>query len=199
MLKFLKIVALTQIFIMAALALATIASAKEYDYALTSEITAKTALEVKNQLIKLTPDDHLTILIDSPGGSMMASMNICDMLKDRKDVTLKVDHLAASGAALVLLSNENRIVSDSAIVLFHLPYVDIDGEYYMRSYMMNKIQIDWLNINFDFENKLGHDKFMTFALGGDLILMGKDFKLVFIGKSLTAPAFTRSFNLLLTI
>lgn len=153
-----------------------------YTYTIDDYINQTTENQVKELLSKMSTTDIAVITIDSHGGMAVSGTNIADMLiMTNKHVVLKCTGMAASAAAVVLLAGKERVVSPSAMVIFHEPYLNSDntGDLKTRSFELNKIQLEYLNQNFDFQNKIGRNHFTTYAIGGDLILLGSEFNQLF--------------------
>ncbi len=152
---------------------------QEYTFNLTGPITTETDVKISRIIIGMLPDQKLIINIDSPGGDMMASIHITNLISKNDNIIVKVDTMAASGAAIITVGAKHRIVNDGAVIMFHLPYVQTDGHFYARNYETNKYMVDYLNIIANFETKIGKERFTFFALGGDLAIMGKEFNEIF--------------------
>jgi ATP-dependent protease ClpP protease subunit len=86
------------------------------------------------------------IVINSPGGSMNASIEIGNMIAKRKNVTCRVRRLAASGAFFALQSCAVRIIRPESMLLTHEP----------RTFILEPVQRDglaqlWISMNKDSE------------------------------------------------
>lgn len=153
---------------------------KEITYVFDTDITMESAAKLIKVIKGLEMGEHLTLTINSPGGSVVATFLIAQELQfSPEPITCKVDKMAASGAATMLLACPERIVSDNAFILFHLPYVFAQDGYYLRNYDFTLDFLMYMNLYFDFQDKLPKALFLEFALGDDLILTGKQFKEIF--------------------
>ncbi len=74
--------------------------------------------------------DEITIRINSDGGSVSHGLSIVsEMMQSSAFITVKVDGIAASMAAVVLAGADKVIMNDYAKVMIHSPYyVDDNGE-----------------------------------------------------------------------
>lgn len=64
----------------------------------------------------------ITVGINSPGGAIDDGLAIFNAIKDRGNVTVRVDGYALSIASLILQAGTVRIVPDSALVMEHDPW-----------------------------------------------------------------------------
>lgn len=82
--------------------------------------------------LQIFMDDNpgdVTLDIDSPGGSVFAGFAIIKALEAHEGkVTCKVDFLAASMAAAILQSCDERIVSKRGMVMIHAPSTTVQGK-----------------------------------------------------------------------
>lgn len=87
-------------------------------------IDDNTAAEVCLGLLQLEAESHgssITLMINSPGGSVQAGWQICDTIEMIGNVEVICTALAASMAALVLMSGARRTILPHARVLLHQP------------------------------------------------------------------------------
>ena len=83
------------------------------------------AVEINSQLLNFNIKDknkRIYILIDSPGGSIMAGRSIIDVMNIiEAPIYCQVIGKAASMAALILMHCDNKIMIPSSYLLFHQP------------------------------------------------------------------------------
>ena len=74
----------------------------------------------KDELESGTGD--IEVWLDSPGGDVMATTQIYNMLKNYKGkVTVKIDSLAASAASVVAMAGDEILMSPLSLMLIHNP------------------------------------------------------------------------------
>ena len=91
---------------------------------LNGPINDAVAAEVCVELLKAEAEAHgeqLTLMINSPGGSISAGWMICDTIKLIGNVETICVGLCASMAALVLMSGRNRSILPHGRVMLHQP------------------------------------------------------------------------------
>ena len=91
---------------------------------LSGEITDEVATEVCEQLLKLDAESNgesITLMINSPGGSVRSGWMICDTIKHIGNVETICIGLCASMAALVLMSGYFRSILPHGRVMLHQP------------------------------------------------------------------------------
>ncbi len=91
---------------------------------LNGPIDDNTAAETCLALLKLEAERHgepISLLINSPGGSVTAGWQICDTVELIGNVETICTALAASMAAVVLMSGSRRTILPHARVLLHQP------------------------------------------------------------------------------
>ena len=83
--------------------------------------------EFKTELEAGTGD--ITVWINSPGGDFFAASQIYTMLKDYKGkVTVKIDGIAASAAAVIAMAGDEVLISPTAMLMIHNPATFVWGE-----------------------------------------------------------------------
>lgn len=70
----------------------------------------------------------LTIHINSAGGEIFAALTIYNLIKDKSNVTIKVEGLCASAATLICCGAKVTAAKNSLFML-HLPLVELDSLY----------------------------------------------------------------------
>jgi ATP-dependent Clp protease protease subunit len=99
-----------------------------------SEITNQTALAVTTQLMYLDDrgQDDITLVINSPGGSVTAGFAIYDMIKSgiTSDVVTVAVGMAASMGAFLLAagSKGKRFAAPNAQIMLHQPLGGVQGQ-----------------------------------------------------------------------
>jgi len=64
---------------------------------------------------------NLTVVINSPGGDVFAGVQIYNALKNRGNVTIRVDGLAASIASIIAMAGDKIIMSPGSLMMVHKP------------------------------------------------------------------------------
>lgn len=94
---------------------------------ISGEIDSAKAEETITSLINLDSKPGtapIGIRISSPGGSLMAVMAICDVIRNlRRPVITVALGEAISGAAIILSSGDKRYIGEHTIVMLHQPTV----------------------------------------------------------------------------
>ena len=73
---------------------------------------------------------HVTIFLNSPGGSCVADCQIYTMLMEYRrigSVTIKIDGAAISAASVVAMAGTEVIMSPTAIMMIHNPITSVSG------------------------------------------------------------------------
>ena len=73
---------------------------------------------------------HVTIFLNSPGGSCVAASQIYTMLMEYRrigSVTVKIDGAAISAASVVTMAGTEVIMSPTAIMMIHNPITSVSG------------------------------------------------------------------------
>ena len=73
---------------------------------------------------------HVTIFLNSPGGSCVAASQIYTMLMEYRrigSVTIKIDGAAISAASVVAMAGTEVIMSPTAIMMIHNPITSVSG------------------------------------------------------------------------
>lgn len=74
--------------------------------------------------------DPIYIILDSPGGSVLAGAKILDYIRASKaPVHCVVDNFAASMAAMILQNCDKRYASPSSVIMFHNASGTFEGEF----------------------------------------------------------------------
>jgi ATP-dependent Clp protease protease subunit len=73
--------------------------------------------------------DNITVWINSPGGDFFAASQIYTMLKEYQGkVTVKIDGIAASAAAVIAMAGDQVLMSPTAMLMIHNPTTFVWGE-----------------------------------------------------------------------
>lgn len=85
-------------------------------------------VDVLAQIKALDVNEPLTIAINSPGGAVFDAEAIGNALRRHKgQVTARVDGLAASAAAFLMLFADRRVAASGAQIMFHWPWTFTRG------------------------------------------------------------------------
>jgi ATP-dependent Clp protease protease subunit len=72
---------------------------------------------------------NITVWINSPGGDFFAASQIYTMLKEYQGkVTVKIDGIAASAAAVIAMAGDQVLMSPTAMLMIHNPTTFVWGE-----------------------------------------------------------------------
>ena len=69
----------------------------------------------------------VTVHINSGGGDVFAGLAISNVIKERGNVTVSIDGLAASAASLVAMGGAKIIMANNALMMIHEPVVELYG------------------------------------------------------------------------
>lgn len=86
-------------------------------------ITARSFL---NQIKQIK--GRLTLRINSPGGDVFDGIAIYNTLKDRGEVTVKIEGLCASIASIIAMAGDNIEMADNSMLMIHNPWAGMHGE-----------------------------------------------------------------------
>jgi hypothetical protein len=144
---------------------------KKYEYTFHHEINDETMADLIN-FYKTAPEgSEITIDINSPGGHVSTTLELMELvLNAQVRTSCKVNNLAASGAAYFLMTCGKIELSDKALVLFHAPYRDTDGQ---GGYMRNPFIVEkFTNIMNDvicFKDFMGNTMYERYLMGHDIV------------------------------
>ena len=83
--------------------------------------------EFKNELEAAT--GNIAVWINSPGGDFFAASQIYTMLKEYSgQVTVKIDGIAASAAAVIAMAGDRVLMSPTSLLMIHNPATFVWGE-----------------------------------------------------------------------
>ncbi len=83
--------------------------------------------EFKNELEAGT--GNITVWVNSPGGDFFAASQIYTMLKEYSgQVTVKIDGIAASAAAVIAMAGDRVLMSPTSLLMIHNPTTIVWGE-----------------------------------------------------------------------
>lgn len=86
--------------------------------------------DIKAALMTKPQGETLTVLINSGGGSVMASQEIYSMLHGRDDVEIKVQSLAGSAASVIAMANTCKISPVGMLMIHNVSMVGSSGDYH---------------------------------------------------------------------
>ncbi|HEY9778396.1 MAG TPA: Clp protease ClpP [Planktothrix sp.] len=85
--------------------------------------TVRVGIQKLNELSRRHPGKPLTVVINSPGGSVIAGLALYDHIRDLSKrghkMTVKVRGYAASMGGILLQAGDHRVVGPEALVLIH--------------------------------------------------------------------------------
>lgn len=151
------------------------ALSKEIPVNVQGEFNEEMANSVIPVIQKATKDDVLVIKINSPGGQMIVLDDILEAIHTSKAKSVCiVSGLAASAAAMLLVNCDETAVTNGAVILFHLPYYKTPyGP--LRDPIVSEMALIQLNNKLNFERLIGHEKYVAFLLGYDIVISGAEF------------------------
>jgi ATP-dependent Clp protease protease subunit len=129
MLKFLKsvIVATGVLFATTSHADTKVLLTEQNSVVLRGEVNSESVAEV-TQKILLSDAKDMYLYIDSPGGSVLAGLQLISVLKSTDKNVTCVASTAASMAFAILQACGNRLVTDSAVLMQHVPSYGLQGQ-----------------------------------------------------------------------
>jgi len=98
-------------------------SDNDYEVAIYDEIGGWgiSANELCERIRTIPENAAVTVGINSPGGNVFDGIAIYNTLRARRDVTCRVDGIAASIASVILLGGDKRVAPKGATVMVHDP------------------------------------------------------------------------------
>nr|WP_268890976.1 head maturation protease, ClpP-related [Eisenbergiella porci] len=78
----------------------------------------------------LQPEETLTVLVNSGGGSVMAAQEIYSMLRGRKDVEIKIQSMAGSAASVIAMANHSEISPVAMLMIHNVSMSGASGDYH---------------------------------------------------------------------
>lgn len=94
----------------------------------TEDPTTVDAFSFKEAL-KSVDTDNLVVRINSMGGSVSEGLAIYSLLSDFKGhLTTKVDGMACSAASVIFMAGEDRIMSESSLLMIHNAWSSAEGD-----------------------------------------------------------------------
>lgn len=136
--------------------------------------------DVPNLVKVLDEEDHVTIVIDSPGGEWVAGMDLGRETRKRRDEVTLIAKAAYSSAANWWMADDDRTFLDKdAEVGLHLPYANgkdipegqdqqvgyLMGSYYAKVLSSEDVAGQLMGLLADLRSK--HGKFGLYVLKGD--------------------------------
>jgi len=92
------------------------------------DIGASVQAEDVIEQILAVKDDHIKVLIASPGGSAFQGLMVHDALKaSGKEITTVILGLGASAASVIFMAGDKREMGDSALLMVHNSRVGFEG------------------------------------------------------------------------
>lgn len=105
------------------------------NFQLTGEISygdlPATLIELSNQEDSEDPIDHVVVWINSPGGNLLAAVEVINLIKASKiPVTTIVNGAAESAALLILSAGHRRIALENSFGMAHHFSTGMEGTYH---------------------------------------------------------------------
>ena len=83
------------------------------------------------EAIEANPEgERLTVLINSPGGSVFAGQEIYSMLHEREDVDIKIQSIAGSAASVIAMANHSEMSPVAMIMIHNVQIRGASGDYH---------------------------------------------------------------------
>ncbi|MSS91364.1 Clp protease ClpP [Eisenbergiella tayi] len=86
--------------------------------------------DIKTVMDGLQPEETLTVLVNSGGGSVMAAQEIYSMLRGRKDVEIKIQSMAGSAASVIAMANHSEISPVAMLMIHNVSMSGASGDYH---------------------------------------------------------------------
>jgi len=71
---------------------------------------------------------RLTLHINSPGGDVFDGIAIYNTLKDRGEITVKIEGLCASMASIIAMAGDSVEMADNSMMMIHNPWAGMNGD-----------------------------------------------------------------------
>lgn len=87
-----------------------------------NEVTPKALRDELSQT-----DGPLTVVINSVGGEVFAGVQIYNMLRNRGNITVRIDGIAGSIASVIAMAGDEIIMSAGSVMMVHKPSMGVAG------------------------------------------------------------------------
>lgn len=94
------------------------------------DVDATCPKDVIDTINATAEDEQIEVLINSPGGSVMAGQEIYSALRDKKNVTIKIQSLAGSAAGVVAMAGYSEISPVAMIMIHNVSMSGAAGDYH---------------------------------------------------------------------
>lgn len=94
------------------------------------DVEATCPKEVKEILNATEENEPIEVLINSGGGSVMAGQEIYSALKEKTQVTIKIQSLAGSAAGVVAMAGKSQISPVAMIMIHNVSMSGASGDYH---------------------------------------------------------------------
>lgn len=94
------------------------------------EMDATCPRDVTEILNAAALDEEIEVLINSGGGSVMAGQEIYSVLKQKKNVTIKIQSMAGSAAGVIAMAGKSEISPVAMIMIHNVSMSGASGDYH---------------------------------------------------------------------
>ena len=94
------------------------------------EMDATCPRDVTEILNAAALDEEIEVLVNSGGGSVMAGQEIYSVLKQKKNVTLKIQSMAGSAAGVIAMAGKSEISPVAMIMIHNVSMSGASGDYH---------------------------------------------------------------------
>lgn len=136
-------------------------------------------VNLERVLVTAKPGDILKLTIHSTGGDYNTMLRWIEQSKDLYTICTVLDgHLAASAAAFFLLTCDETVIYNDAVIMFHLPYYEVP---YKDTHLIVRFPAESKE-TYDMFNEYGLKDILqkinaleAFLIGGDIFIKGHVF------------------------
>ena len=94
------------------------------------EMDATCPRDVTEILNATALDEEIEVLVNSGGGSVMAGQEIYSVLKQKKNVTIKIQSMAGSAAGVIAMAGKSEISPVAMIMIHNVSMSGASGDYH---------------------------------------------------------------------
>ena len=143
----------------------------------TGEITPLSVQPVIAQIKSATSEDTIQLMINSPGGSLMAGFAVMHAIDNSPAKKIcRLNGMAASMAAILMLTCEQKYIDAGSVLMFHLPYIptkEAVDSYKLRDYMVSKYLTTILQEKYHLDKLMGQKDWEKLIMGDDVYYFGQ--------------------------